>query len=411
MNNGKNDKKQIGDDDPLDDLMDVDEEAQKEFEEDLDQLSDKAIRQAVVTGSDWTAETILSQINKGNILLNPGFQRRDAWTKKRKSEFIESLILGLPVPQLVLAERKDQRGKYIVLDGKQRLLSVRQFASEKGDSVYEPLRLSGLKVRTDINGKSLEDIRTDLQFYDYLSAFENQPIRTVIIKNWPNESFLYHVFLRLNMGSVVLSPQELRQALHPGPFVSFVDESSQDSQALRDILNNDKPDFRMRDAELLVRYYAFIYFISGYSGNLKHFLDETCKILNSKWSQKDARIKRDLDDFESAHQTIKSIFGSNAYRKWTKEGFEKRFNRAIFDIMMFVFHEKNVRDTLSTHGARLLSLFKSLSENDRDFLSSVEQTTKSMSATYTRLSRWAECINNEFNLNVTVPNFAHDHTG
>lgn len=386
-----------------DDLLE--EEAQKEFEEDLDLLSDKAIRQAVVTGTDWTTETILSQINKGNILLNPGFQRRDAWTKKRKSEFIESLILGLPVPQLVLAERKDQRGKYIVLDGKQRLLSVRQFASEHGDSIYEPLKLSGLKVRTDINGKSLADLRADLQFYDYLSAFENQPIRTVIIKNWPNESFLYHVFLRLNMGSVVLSPQELRQALHPGPFVSFVDESSRESPALRDILNNDKPDFRMRDAELLVRYYAFIYFISSYTGNLKLFLDETCRILNSQWSVKEAQIKSDLDEFENAHQTIKSIFGIDTYRKWTADGFERRFNRAVFDIMMFAFHNNNVRDALLNHSPKIVSVFKRLSESDKEFLSSIEQTTKSMSATYTRLSRWAECLNKEFGVSINVPHF------
>ncbi|WP_218672459.1 DUF262 domain-containing protein, partial [Salmonella enterica] len=94
---------------------------------------------AVVSGTDWTTETIINQINKNNIQLNPDFQRRDAWDKSRKSNFIESLILGLPIPQLVLAERKEQRGAYIVLDGKQRLLSIRQFAAEKGDENYESL--------------------------------------------------------------------------------------------------------------------------------------------------------------------------------------------------------------------------------------------------------------------------------
>ena len=56
---------------------------------------------AVVTATDWTVETLISQLKKRNIKLDPSFQRRDAWTAKRKSEFIESLFLGLPVPQVV----------------------------------------------------------------------------------------------------------------------------------------------------------------------------------------------------------------------------------------------------------------------------------------------------------------------
>jgi hypothetical protein len=229
----------------------IEDMEQNESEDDLGDLSKDVMSQAVVTGTDWTTETILNQINKGNIILNPKFQRRDAWTQKRKSKFIESLFLGLPIPQLVLAERHDVRGKFIVLDGKQRLLSMRQFAAEKDDPQYKQLKLSGLEVRKDLNGKTLTDLLDDLDFYNDVSAFENQPVRTVMIKNWPNESFLYHVFLRLNTGSVSLSPQELRQALHPGPFVEFVDKGSRESLVLRDILNSKKPDFRMRDAELL----------------------------------------------------------------------------------------------------------------------------------------------------------------
>src|SRR5947209_7589571 len=82
---------------------------------------------AVVNGTDWTTETIVSQLRRGNIQLNPRFQRRDAWKLDRKSRFIESLIVGLPIPQIVLAESKQERGKFIVLDGKQRLLAILQF--------------------------------------------------------------------------------------------------------------------------------------------------------------------------------------------------------------------------------------------------------------------------------------------
>lgn len=215
----------------------IEDESQLESDEDISALNQSSFSSAVLSGNDWTTETLLNQINKGNILLNPSFQRRDAWDKKRKSKFIESLILGLPIPQVVLAESKERRGSYIVLDGKQRLLSIRQFAAETNDADYEQLKLTGLEIRSDLIGRSLVDFKDDLALFDDLSAFENQPIRTIVIKNWPNEDFLYHVFLRLNTGSVSLSPQELRQALHPGPFVTFLDKESSASEALKQILN------------------------------------------------------------------------------------------------------------------------------------------------------------------------------
>src|SRR5690606_5929645 len=111
---------------------------------------------------NWTTETLINQINKGNILLNPEIQRRDAWDKKRKSLFVESLILGLPVPQVVLAESKERRGAYIVLDGKQRMLSIRQFASSPNDPHYEQLKLTGLEIRKDLRGKTLQSLQEDL---------------------------------------------------------------------------------------------------------------------------------------------------------------------------------------------------------------------------------------------------------
>jgi len=263
------------------------DESQAERAEDIGELEQSSFSSAVLSGNDWTTETLISQITKGNIQLNPNFQRRDAWDKSRKSKFIESLILGLPVPQVVLAESKEQRGSYIVLDGKQRLLSIRQFAADENDGVYEQLKLSGLEIRRDLIGLNLDSLRKSTIYFDELSSFENQPIRTVVIKNWPNERFLYHVFLRLNTGSVSLSPQELRQALHPGLFVTFLDLESSKSSSLREILKNTKADFRMRDAELLLRFIAYKNFLNAYSGSLKDFLDATCKRLNDEWHERE----------------------------------------------------------------------------------------------------------------------------
>ena len=200
-----------------------DSDPENEKEEDIINLATLDLSSMAITGTDWTAETLVSQIQKGNILLNPDFQRRDAWTIKTKSRFIESLLLGLPIPQIILAEQKGKRGSYIVIDGKQRLLSLQQFVI--GDEDGRKLKLTGLEVKTQFNKKTFDDLSNGVSC-DEIDAFNNQTIRTVVIKNWPSVEVLYLLFLRLNTGSVKLSPQELRQALYPGEFIRFVNEES-----------------------------------------------------------------------------------------------------------------------------------------------------------------------------------------
>lgn len=95
-------------------FSDKDDERNEELlEEDLN-LDLNKFNQAVIWSTDWTTETIFNQLKKGNIDLNPSFQRRDAWNDKNKSKLIESLMLGLPVPPIILAENKRKRNSYIV---------------------------------------------------------------------------------------------------------------------------------------------------------------------------------------------------------------------------------------------------------------------------------------------------------
>jgi hypothetical protein len=229
----------------------------EDFEEEVTNISPKEFSKAVLYPVDWTVETIINQLKKGNIILNPDFQRRDAWFPNRKSKFIESLILGLPIPQIVLAEHKENKGKFLVLDGKQRLLTLFQFiGGDKGK--YNSFKLSDLEIRQDLNGFSFNELFSSPLFRQDIDSFLNQTIRTVVIRNWPNSDFLHTVFYRLHTGSVQLSPQELRQALIPGPFVNYINEAVISCKGLQSLLKIKQPDFRMRDNELLVRYLAII---------------------------------------------------------------------------------------------------------------------------------------------------------
>ncbi|HZQ19698.1 MAG TPA: DUF262 domain-containing protein [Terriglobales bacterium] len=386
----------------LDVLPDVTGEV--EDEDDLAEKELKQLNQTVVAASDWTTETIIRQLDRGTIDINPEFQRRDAWTPSRKSKFVESLILGLPIPQLVLAENKRQKGSFIVIDGKQRLLSLRQFAATAEDKIYSSLKLSGLEVRSDLNGKTLRDLEATPANAEDLTAFQNQTIRTVVIKNWPNESVLYLIFLRLNTSSVPLAPQELRQALHPGPFLKFVDKRSGESKGFKKLLKLTRPDFRMRDAELLVRYFAFKNFITTYRGNLKEFLDNTCETLNSDWEAVQTQVATQVDELENGIQTTFEIFGEeDAFRKWDGAAYERRFNRAVFDIMLFYLSQPAIRKKAIPERIQIVREFRRLCEQSSEFRKSLETTTKSLEATALRLNIWGQALARRTRMKFSIP--------
>jgi hypothetical protein len=361
---------------------------------------------AALWSTDWTAETVLSQLNRGNIDLNPSFQRRSAWSENKQSLFIESLVLGLPIPQLILAEDKRKKGSYIVIDGKQRLLAIRRFASEDAETGFKPLKLRGLKEREDLNKKTYSDLlKTDDRSED-LAAFQNSTIRTIVIRNWQSEAYLWEVFLRINTGSVQLSPQELRQALHPGPFSNFVDDASAGSVGLMAALKLKEPDFRMRDAEVLLRYLAYKNYASEYAGNLKFFLDEATRRFNASWASDQAMLTEQVTSMEDAFTFTEEVFDTDCYlRKWNGEQFEPRKNRAIFDIMLHFFGDPVLREALDGKHSEVVAEFKRLCDQDQNFLASIERTTKTNEANHHRFNGWASALSKISGIDVPTIDF------
>ncbi|MFE6803951.1 DUF262 domain-containing protein [Streptomyces sp. NPDC057681] len=385
------------------------DDADGDEDESSDGVTSDEVTRALVTDTDWTTETILSQLRRGNIQLNPRFQRRDAWNKPRKSRFIESLVLGLPIPQIVLAEDKNRRGKFIVLDGKQRLLALRQFAAgssfaaSDGDEDFKGYPLSGIDVLPNLRGVTLQRMERDDRYVDDLNALLNETIRTVVVRRWPNEDFLNQVFLRLNTGSVKLSPQELRQALHPGKFTDFLDDFASESVWLRNALHIDKPDFRMRDVEVLLRYFGFRYSIEEYTGNLKKFLDDTVNLLNKQWESDEEQIRAVGAECDLAIQATFKIFGEKAFYRWANGKYEGRFNRAVFDVMAYYFSNEVVRELAVANAAGVESAFRELCDSDRRFVESIQTTTKTPLATHRRLASWGSVLEDVLGHKIRTP--------
>ena len=330
--------------------------------------------EAVIWGTDWTTETIFTQLQKGNIDLNPSFQRRDAWTDREKSKLIESLILGLPVPPIILAENKNKKNSYIVIDGKQRLLSIRRFFEENDNGEFAPLKIKSLDILTDLNGCTYK--KAKVKFPEYIRSIENQTIRTIIIKNWPDEPFLYTVFLRLNTGSKKLSPQELRQALKPGEFLDFLDASTAVSSPVLKMLGNKTADSRMRDIELTLRFYAFYYFIEKYSGNLKDFLDMTCEELNKNWESNKEEFSLLFKRFEESIEFSFKIMNSDSpFGRYEDGKCISRFNRAFFELFTYYFIHDEIKNVVRKDSEQFIQLFMEMNE-DVDFVNSISGSTK-----------------------------------
>jgi len=339
---------------------------------------------AVVSGTDWTTETIVSQLKKGNIQLNPRFQRRDAWKLDRKSRFIESLIVGLPIPQIVLAESKSDRGKFIVLDGKQRLLSILQFWG-LGQGANNAYTLSGLTLRGDLKQKSFVDLSSKPTYRPDFDELSNRPIRTMVIRNWKDTNFLHTVFLRLNTGSVNLSPQELRQALLPGPFSDYIDDAAAQSAGLQKLLGLVGPDSRMRDIEILARFLAFRFFAETYPGRMKKFLDNTFEAFNQQWNAYKPKVEAATSDFEKGVTELMKVFGNDVARKPSSLA----FNRAIFDALIFFHSQSSVRTELKSKRSQVKKAYDNLFVPGSGFVKAIESDTAGAPNTLARLRIWA----------------------
>jgi hypothetical protein len=350
-----------------------------------DELSTSDLSDLLLYTLDWSVQSLLERIGT-TFDIDPTFQRRDAWSIDRKSLYIESLILGVPVPQIVLAEDKERKGRFIVLDGKQRLVTLKQFAAP--DDTYKAFRLKKLEFATELEGLSFGDMNASLLHQEQTENFLAQPVRTIVVRNWKNPAVLYQVFLRLNQGSLSLSPQELRQALYPSDFTKWINERSAASTEIQRARRIKREDFRMRDAEMLLRFVAFFENIEGYRGNLRGFLDEACIAGATRWSSDgEAYFETVAERCEMAiERTFDAFAEKDSFLRYGENGYIRRFNIAVFDLMTAVLGDVSITDDeFAANLDAIRDAFQSLCVNDRMFNESLVTTTKTREATGGRI--------------------------
>jgi len=363
----------------------------REDASDLVRPRDMAAYRIVVAARDWTVETIVQQIKEGNVELDPAFQRRNAWRDHRRSRLIESFILGFPVPQIVLAENPNRRKSFIVIDGRQRLMTIAGLYLPEYRSYWNDPSLSGLKVLDQLNGVGLDQFLSSKAYAEERRELANADIRTTVVTGFKDEAVLYDIFYRINTGTVPLSSQELRQVLNRGAFARYLLDTTSVENPIWTALKINSPDPRLRDVELMLRLVAWQRFPERYRGNMKLFLDDTMKDLNNTWAQERGRVAKDMLQLFAAVEAAAKLFGEHLGRKYKDGRFEPSFNRAVFEVQVQFLVKSDIRTASFKQKSEVVSAFKKLSAQTR-FLAAIEATTKSMENTRSRFELYRQML-------------------
>ena len=292
-----------------------------------------------IYGADFDVEGILRRFSRGDIVI-PEFQRRYVWTRPQASRFVESLLLGLPVPGIFLYREADSR-KMTVLDGQQRIRTLHDFCREISNG-ERPYKLSGLETR--YNGYTYHDLADEDR-----RKLDDSIIHTTIIRQEKPErdsSSKYAIFERLNTGGTNLASQEIRSAIFPGAFCDLLTELNT-IESWRILFGNLNK--RKRDEELILRFFALYYRIGSYTRPMARFLNEYMQqnqnLDCTKQNEMQILFSRTVD-------TIQNKIGEKAFKP------QSAVNAAVLDSIMVGVARRlergDIRHSLTTIHSKLL---------------------------------------------------------
>ncbi|EBD1720887.1 DUF262 domain-containing protein, partial [Campylobacter coli] len=214
---------------------------------------------------------IKRRIEKGDIQIDPDFQREDVWVYKQKYELIESVLMGIPIPVFYFFENKE--GKIQVVDGRQRITTFIEFMDNK-------FELKQLNIIKNIIGKKFSNLDKIQQ-----RKIEDYQIDTYIIQPPTPEQVKFDIFDRVNRGGTRLNNQEMRNALYQGNSTELINELSKEECFKKATAYSIKSN-HMKDRYIILRFIGFYIYYSKtnnnieYKGNIDDFLSEIMLFLN-----------------------------------------------------------------------------------------------------------------------------------
>ncbi len=255
--------------------------------------------------------------------LRPFYQRRQRWDDERQSKLIESFIMNIPVPPLFVYE--SDFAKYEVMDGQQRITSIREFYSDR-------LPLRGLEQWPELNGRIYNKLPSEIR-----KGLDRRSISYIVLlkesaTTTDEEALLrQQVFERLNTGGVTLTNQEIRHCIYHGKFDDLLMDLTkhplvrkawglppygpdEDHNPPEELLA--KPHFsQMRDAEIILRFFALRH-AAQYRGGMQTFLDQYM-VRGRRFTAEDIVFLRDI--FLQTVDLAAGIYEDHLFHPWEPE--------------------------------------------------------------------------------------------
>jgi hypothetical protein len=296
--------------------------------DDLDELNEILPTTYSITsyGADYPVDGLVKRMGQGDIVvplfsLEPddgqstvGFQREFVWTKPQADHFIESLLLGLPVPGIFLV--KESNGKHLVLDGQQRLRTLESYYL----GLFQGKEYLLENVQEKWQGKTYKTLHAD----DRRRLDDSIIHATIVRQDEPSEdqSSIYLIFERLNSGGTFLQPQEIRVALYHGQFATLLSKLNLNTH-WRALYGKKSP--RLKDLELILRFFSLHFHSGSYRRPMKDFLNRYMAANRDlgKHSEEELRAL-----FENTVTAIHDHIGPRAFR------LKNAVNAAVLDAVM-----------------------------------------------------------------------------
>ena len=265
-------------------------------------------------GADMPVDGLVDRLNREDVFIPP-FQRAFVWTIAQASRFIESLLLGLPVPGIFLFKEPDTQ-KLMVVDGQQRLMTLQSFY--KGLFGEKAFRLIG--VSEEFSQRTYDTITPESQRYLNDSILHATIFQQIDPGN--DRSSVYSVFERLNTGGTPLSQQEIRSCVYRGKLNDLLSDLAADPH-WRNLYGG--AGARKKDEEIILRFLSLYFCLETYERPMKRFLND---FMEKYRAPNDRQILKFRETFENAVKTTDTMLTRAALRP------ERALNVSVTDAVL-----------------------------------------------------------------------------
>lgn len=273
--------------------------------------------------------------DRGTICLDPDFQRNYVWKIKQKSELIESVIMGIPLPLIYLAETMD--GNLVIVDGRQRLTTFFDYMDNQ-------FALKGLSILPELNGCRFRDLEEDEKKRKYAANIEDFQLVIQIIKYPTPDRVRFDIFDRVNRGGTPLNNQEMRNALYQGNSTKLLNILA-NKKEFKKATGNSISSVHMKDKYIILRALGFYLWLEGrlikrngekvkYRSDIEEFLGYTMELLNRMNEQSLLELQQ---LFCKVMGDIWRILGEDAFRIPSDSGRRRPVSMTLFESLFYFF--------------------------------------------------------------------------